>query len=77
LVWKPEHLFQALFQSVFTGLLLSVFVDEIKLEKCVEIRIGLRRELSDERREQVVKVLLLGVPKIEVKIGHGGQFTVA
>jgi hypothetical protein len=52
-------------------------VGEIKMEKGIETLIGLRRELSDERREQIMEVLLVGVPEIEVKICHGSQSTVA
>ena len=77
LIWKSEHLFQTLYQSVFTGLSPSVVVGEIKEVKCVETTIGPRRKLSNERREQVAAVLLVGGPKIEIKIGHCGQSAVA
>ena len=48
----------------------------IKEVKFIEKLIGLRGELSNERREQVAAVLLVGVPKIEVKVSHGGKPTV-
>jgi len=51
-------------------------VGEIKEEKFIETKIGLRGKLSNERKEQVAAVLFVGVPKIEVKISHGGQSTV-
>ena len=54
----------------------SVFVGLIKEVKFIEKMIGLRGELSNEGREQVSAVLLVGVPKIEVKVSHGGQSTV-
>jgi hypothetical protein len=48
-------------------------VGEIKLGKCIETTIGPRGKLSNERREQVTAVLLVGVPKVKVKISyHGG-----
>jgi hypothetical protein len=47
-------------------------VGEIKEVKCIETTIGPRGKLSNERRKQVAALLLVGVPKIEVKIGHGG-----
>ena len=50
---------------------------EKKEVKCVETTIGPRRKLSNKRREQVAAVLLVGVPKIEVKIRHGGQSAIA
>jgi hypothetical protein len=52
-------------------------VGKIKEVKLIETTIGPRRKLSNERREQVAAVLLVGVPKIEIKVSHGGQSTVA
>ena len=46
------------------------FIKEVKF---IEKMIGLRGELSNKRREQVAAVLLVGVPKIEVKVSQGGQ----
>ena len=48
----------------------------IKEVKFIEKVIGPGGELSKERREQVAAILLVCVPKIEVKVGHGGQSTV-
>jgi hypothetical protein len=47
------------------------------VKKCIETTIGVKGKLSNERREQVGAVLLVGVPKIEIKISHRGQSIVA
>jgi hypothetical protein len=51
-------------------------VAEIKTDKCIKKGIGLRGKLRYERREQVAAVLLVGVPKIKVKICHRGRSAV-
>jgi len=48
-------------------------VFEIKVIEYVTMTMRLIGKLSDERREQVMTVLLVDVPKIEVKVRHGGQ----
>jgi hypothetical protein len=59
------------------GLLRSFVVDEIKADKFIEATIEPRGKLNNKRREQVAAVLLVGVPKIKVKISHGGQSAIA
>jgi hypothetical protein len=34
--------------------------------------VGTSGELGEKRRKQVVEVLFIGVPEIEVEVGHGG-----
>ena len=77
LIWECKHLFQALYESAFAGVLHPAAVGKIKEVKFIETTIGPRGKLSNERREQVAAVLLVGVPKIEIKVSHGGQSTVA
>jgi hypothetical protein len=52
-------------------------VGEIEADKCIETTFRLRGELSNKRREQVATALLVGVPKIKVKISHRCQSAVA
>ena len=49
----------------------------IKAGEYLATIVGASGELCKERRKQVVEVLFIGVPKIEIEIGHGGQSSVA
>jgi hypothetical protein len=77
LVQEREHVFQALYQFIFTGLLCAALVFEIKAIEYVTMTMRLIGKLSNERKEQVTTVLLVDVPKIKVKVSHGSQTIVA
>ena len=66
-------MFQTPYQFVFTRLLSTTVVFEIKGGEYIAITIGPSRKLGDERCEQVPALLLVDVPKIEVKVGHRSQ----
>ena len=70
LIWEGNQFYETLYQFVFTRLLSATVVFEIKGEEYITITIGVSRKLGDERCEQIAALLLVGVPKVEVKIGH-------
>jgi hypothetical protein len=77
LVREREHILQALYQFIFTGLLCAALLFEIKFIEYVTMTMGLIGKLNNERREQVTTILLVDVPKIEVKVSHGSQSIVS
>lgn len=70
LIWEGDQFYETLYQFVFTRLLSATVMFEIKGEEYIAITIGASRKLGDERCEQIAALLLVGVPKVEVKIGH-------
>ena len=76
LIWECDHILQAFYQFIFTGLLRAASVFEIEVVEYVTMTMRLIGKLSNERREQVATVLLVDVPKVEVEIGHRGQLIV-
>jgi len=49
----------------------------IELRKYIAIRIGPSRELDEERREYIVKFLLINVPEVEIEVGQRGFPSIA
>jgi hypothetical protein len=73
LIWECEHILEASYQFIFTGLLCAASAFEIKVVEYVTMTMRLLGKLSKEGREQVTTVLLVDIPKIKVKICHGKQ----
>jgi hypothetical protein len=73
LIRECEHILEASYQFIFTGLLCAASVFDIETVEYVTMTMRLIGKLSKERREQVTTILLVDVPKIKVKIGYRGR----
>ena len=77
LCFEDKHFFETFYHSLIARFRYSTIVRRIESGKYVATGIGPSRKLDEERRKQVVKLLFIDVPKVEIKIGQGGTSSVA
>jgi hypothetical protein len=63
-----EHLYQAPFQSVISGLLLAVAMSGVKTRQNIATGTRLCGKLGEKRSDQVTPVLFVDVSEIEIKV---------
>jgi hypothetical protein len=71
-----EHFYEAFYHIVITWFPYPTTVFRIELGEYVTTAVGLNRKLYEERWKQVAKVLFIGVPEVEIKIGHQGRSSI-
>lgn len=72
-----EHVFEALYQSMFTGLFLAVVMGRIEAGKDAETRPRLRRNLYEKRGEKAASMFLVNIPEVKVVIGDRDRPSIA
>ena len=68
---EGQHLCEAVLQNVIVGLSRAIFVRLVNAGENFATGGGVGRKLGNKRYLEVVAILLIGIPKMEVEIGHG------